>query len=143
MTRIDFYVLADGARGDRYRLAARLTEKIHLQRRRIYLHTASAAEAQHMDRLLWTFRDASFLPHGLAGQVAAELNPILIGWGEDSDGETDVLINLASEVPVFFSRFERVAELIDHDPAVREAGRERFRFYRERGYPLQSHQLGG
>ena len=32
--------------------------------------------------------------------------------------EHDVLINLASEVPVFFSRFERVAEVIDKEPPV-------------------------
>jgi len=39
------------------------------------------------------------------------------------------------------SRFERVCEPIDQDPSVRAAGRERFRFYRERGYLLDHHQI--
>ncbi len=52
-----------------------------------------------------------------------------------------MLINLADEVPDFFSRFERVAELIDRDPAVRTAGRNRFRLYRDRGYTLNTHNI--
>jgi DNA polymerase III subunit chi len=143
MTRIDFYVLEPGHSGNRFTLACRLVEKILQQPRRIYLHTAGEAEARALDRLLWTFRDGSFLPHGLAGQVAAELNPILVGWGEDPGAESDVLINLGDQVPQFFSRFDRVAECIDQDPRGRAAGRERFRFYRDRGYPLQTHKVGG
>jgi DNA polymerase-3 subunit chi len=141
VTRIDFYVLEDSARDNRYTLACRLTDKIFREGYRVYLHTDSEQEARHLDRLLWTFRDQSFLPHGLAGQVPRELTPILIGWGSAPDGEEDVLVNLSREVPGFFSRFSRVAEPLDNDPGVREAGRERFRFYRARGYPLHSHTL--
>jgi len=143
LTRIDFYVLEDGARDNRYTLACRLTDKIFREGHRVYLHTASEDEARHMDRLLWTFRDQSFVPHGLTGRTGSELTRVLIGWTPPPDGEDDVLINLAREVPSFFSRFSRVAEPLDSDPAVREAGRERFRFYRARGYPLHSHSIAG
>ena len=68
---------------------------------------------------------------------------MLIGWQPPPESEHDVLINLAPEVPNFFSRFARLAEPLDQEPGIREAGRERYRFYRDRGYPLESHQIGG
>jgi DNA polymerase-3 subunit chi len=52
-----------------------------------------------------------------------------------------VLINLAAEVPEFFSRYERVAEVVDADAVRREQSRERYRFYRDRGYKLNTHQV--
>ena len=94
-----------------------------------------------MDRMLWTFSEQSFVPHGLLGEVEADLNPILIGDAQQAHEEHDVLINLAMEVPTFFSRFERLAECVDNDDVARTASRERYRFYRDRGYPLNLHDI--
>ena len=141
MTRVDFYILAERSRGDRFLLTCRLLEKIHGQGRRVYVNTAGDAEGRHLDRLLWTYRQQSFLPHGLVGEADPHLNPILIGWEPPPEEEHDVLVNLAAQVPSFFSRFERVAEPIDREPAVRQAGRDRYRFYRDRGYPLETHDI--
>lgn len=138
MTRIDFYVLQADAAGDRYQLACRIAEKARLAGQRVLIHTALAEEARHLDQLLWTQREASFIPHGLLGRDDARLNPILIGDGSTEDEEHQVLINLAATVPVFFGRFERLIECIDHDDAVKAAGRERFRYYREHGYPMNT-----
>lgn len=95
-----------------------------------------------MDRLLWTLDDQSFIPHGLLGKANPVLNPIIIGNGYNDNDEHDVLINLAKEVPTFFSRYERLAECVDNDNDARNASRARFKFYRDRGYPLQTHELG-
>ena len=94
-----------------------------------------------MDRLLWTFRQGSFVPHGTLGNCDTTVTPVIIGHRDESGDEHDVLINLGLEVPGFFSRFERVAEIIDKEPQVVTAGRERFRFYRDRGYPLSKHDI--
>ena len=141
MTRVDFYVLKPESRGDRFTLACRLAEKIWSQGRRVLIHTGDAEEARHVDRLLWTYRDQSFVPHGLLGRADARHNPVLISCTEEAGDEHDVLINLAGQVPECFSRFERLAECIDHDPGFRESSRTRFRFYRERGYPLYTHDI--
>jgi DNA polymerase-3 subunit chi len=141
MTRIDFYILSEKARDNRYHLACRLADKAYQQGCRVLIHTASEQEAQHMDRLLWTFREGSFVPHGLSGKADPAATPVLIGHGEDIKEEHGVLINLHPEVPAFFSRFERLIEPIDRDDQVRDAGRRRFRFYRDRGYPLESHDI--
>jgi DNA polymerase III subunit chi len=141
MTQVDFYVLDERATDNRFTLACRLSEKIYHQGRRIYIHTGSDDETRHMNRLLWTFRQGSFVPHGSAGDCDPAVTPVIIGHQDDAADEHDVLINLNAEVPTFFSRFERVAELIDKEPQVISAGRERFRFYRDRGYPLNKHDI--
>lgn len=110
---------------------------------RIYLHTASDAETRRLDELLWTFRDGSFVPHlpvaTPSDEPQAEDTPVHVGSGEEPGQHSDLLINLADEVPLFFSRFERVAEIVAAD--ARESARERFRFYRERGYSMETHTL--
>ena len=53
----------------------------------------------------------------------------------------DVLINLGRATPPGFSRYERLIEVIGLEVPDREAGRERWRFYRDRGYPLHTHDL--
>ena len=55
--------------------------------------------------------------------------------------EQDLLINLTLAIPAFVDHFNRVAELVIEEPAIRQAARENFRRYREQGYPLQDHRL--
>ena len=141
MTRIDFYILAAGG-DDRAPFACRLAEKAYTRGHRIYIHVADAAAAKRLDDLLWTFSDGSFLPHAVVdGGDPDPDTPVHIGFGPEPVGQ-DVLINLADETPLFFSRFERVAELVGGDEASRALARERYRFYRDRGYPLESHTIG-
>lgn len=141
MTRVDFYVLPDADPAQRPLLACRLAEKAYGQGLKVYIHTASEGEALLLDELLWTFRAGSFLPHALHHAVADEAPPILLGHDHEPAAHTDVLINLGAEVPRFFGRFARVAELVDQRPELLAQSRERFRFYRERGYELNTHPL--
>ena len=141
MTQVDFYILEEEAAGDRYQLACRIAEKARRAGQRVLIHSPDDAQARHVDKLLWTLWEQSFIPHGLLGKDDAGINPILIGDGTTDHQEHQVLINLGSEVPVFFSRFERLIECVDHDEGVKRASRERFRFYREHGYPLNSHTI--
>ncbi|TVQ90310.1 MAG: DNA polymerase III subunit chi [Chromatiaceae bacterium] len=143
MTRIDFYVLKPGARGDRLDLTCRLVQRIHDQQQlRILLHCPEPRLARDLDRRLWTFRDDSFLPHGLVGETDPTLTPILISSDGEPANEQQVLINLGLEVPTFFARFARLCEPLDQDPTVLAAGRRRYACYREQGLPLASHQVG-
>jgi DNA polymerase-3 subunit chi len=138
MTRVDFYILQEKAPGDRFRLACRVAEKAWTRGHRVFIHADSPDTAELVDNLLWTFRDGSFVPHGRLGRCDHHITPILIGHGTDAGEEDDVLINLSSEVPDFFSTFERVIEPVDHDEKVRKASRQRYRYYRDRGYPLNN-----
>ncbi|WP_456380963.1 DNA polymerase III subunit chi [Thiolapillus sp.] len=141
MTKIDFYILQPGGRGNRYTLAARLAEKAWSSGHRVLVATESAEDLRHMDRLLWVHRDQSFLPHGILGKADPALNPVLLCTPDNAGDEHDVLINLCMKIPEYFSRFERVAECVDQEKRPLEASRERYRFYQGCGYPLSVHQI--
>ncbi len=141
MTQVDFYILQPQAAGNRYTLACRLAEKAWQQQHRVLISVNNDEELRHMDRLLWTWREQSFLPHGILGSSDAKLNPILITIDPDPGDEHDVLINLQLETPGYFSRFQRVAECVDQDEKQKAASRDRYRFYRSHGYPLNTHEI--
>ncbi|MGB9429452.1 MAG: DNA polymerase III subunit chi [Gammaproteobacteria bacterium] len=139
MTQVDFYVLPDMAPRGRALFACRLAEKLFGLGQRSFVHLGSETDARELDELMWTFRDRSFLPHAFAGADASV--PVQLGCGEEPKQEFHLLINLAPDVPAFFSRFERVAEVVDANAVIKVQGRERFRFYKDRGYPLETHKL--
>ena len=141
MTKIDFYILPEQSSQSRELLACRLAEKAYLKQHNIYIHAASREQAATLDDLLWTFNQGSFLPHDLTVTGNKTGAPISIGYQDAPDIEYDVMINLSEEIPAFFSRFTRVAELVDQAPTSRNLARERYRFYRDRGYSLDSHEL--
>lgn len=141
MTRIDFYILNAQRPAGREHLACRLAEKAYGLGHRVHIHANDPQSASRLDDLLWTYRDGSFIPHALEPQDPTEA-PVSVGHDWQPDQACDVLINLATEVPNCFSRFERVAEILDPSPEIRQQGRERYRFYRDRGYELNTHELG-
>lgn len=143
MTRIDFYILEHGGPEQGPQVACRVAEKAYLAGHRVYIHTSDARQAERLDELLWTFRQGSFVPHQKleTGTPADALTPIHIGWGGEPEVHDEVLINLAAEVPLFFSRFQRVAEIVPPGDDARQLGRARYKFYRDRGYPLETHSL--
>ncbi len=138
MTKVSFYVLPEGQ--EKLHFACRLTEKAFKQGQRIYLYSGDAQTCGALDDLLWTFRQGSFVPHQLwSGGAADDATPVVIGSAEPPAGLEATLVNLADEVPDFFSRFERVAEIVDE--AGKEPGRRRYKFYQDRGYPLETHKI--
>lgn len=140
MTRVDFYI-SNATHADNDLLTAcRLADKAFRQGLRIYIHTSNAEQAARLDDLLWSFRDGSFVPHAIAAENNAT-QPVIIGHATEPADMRELLINLADDIPNFFSRFERVAEVVNGRADLRDAARERFRFYRERGYALDSHEI--
>ncbi|MCP5421228.1 MAG: DNA polymerase III subunit chi [Gammaproteobacteria bacterium] len=142
MPRIDFYILPDQAADGRVLLACRLCEKAFQHGHRIYIQAASPEQARILDDLLWTFRQGSFVPHALCPAGDSDMSPVLIGAGADIAAQTaEVVINLDALPPPDFDRFERVMEIVDQHPDILAQSRQRYRFYRERGYPPDSHKL--
>jgi DNA polymerase-3 subunit chi len=141
VTRVDFYILEDTSPGAGPLFACRLTEKAMKQGHCIYINTASDQQLRQLDDQLWSFRAGSFLPHTVYNPGATQAEPVLLGHATEPDGPDDVLVNLAPDVPLFFSRFKRVVELVCGDENQRAAARERYGFYRDRGYTLNTHRI--
>ncbi len=137
MTKIDFYQIdSDEAP---LLFTCRLIDKAYRQGRQIYIHTDSEHQSKELDELLWSFRTHRFIPHGL--QAEADSAPIKIGHDHEPEAHQDVLINLSGTVPDFFSRFERVAEIVPKGEQHRDSARANYRFYKARGYHLDYHEM--
>lgn len=137
MTTIDFYFNAD----DRFEVACRLAGKAFAQKKKLLIYAPGTDTARRIDTLLWTLHPLSFVPHCLAHDALAASTPVLITSESSNPPECDVLLNLGPECPPFFERYPRLLEIVGQDDEERQLGRRRFKFYKERGYALGSHDL--
>lgn len=142
MTRVSFYVGQSSSLQARLRLACKLVEKAQARALQTYIHTDNPATTALLDELLWTYSDVSFIPHALM-QTQSDEPGVTVKLGHDFEpmNHCDFLINLSNEVPEFFPRFERMAEILDQEDTVLLSGRKRYQFYRDRGYTLDYHSL--
>lgn len=137
MTSIDFYTHV----GNRVDVAAKLVVKALAQHGHVRVLTFDPAMTARLDQLLWCQNPTSFVPHCRVSDRLAPETPVWVDHVVDHQGTAAVLINLQHAPPPFFSRFERLAEIVGTEPDEVAAARDRFRFYRERGYELRSHNL--
>jgi DNA polymerase-3 subunit chi len=138
LTQVDFHINLP----DRLAYAYRLVRKAYRAQRRVLVWCDDPASLSAFDRLLWTHAERDFIPHVFAADPLAADTPVLLSGDAPDVGHHDVLVNLGSRTPPNFSRFDRVIELVSRDGDDRAGARERFRFYRDRGYPLQTHEIG-
>lgn len=108
--------------------------------------TAAAETLTRLDSLLWTFDPIEFVPHiRLRGD--AEVPPRLHAtpvWLVDDAARAahqPVLVNLGDDPPTGFASFPRLIEVVGVDPASREAARERWKQYANRGYPISGREV--
>lgn len=136
MTSVDFYTHVD----DKLLFACQITAKAVAKKQPVLIY-AEPREAAALDALLWTTPALGFIPHcGPAHKLAAE-TPVIIAHEPHDFHHHDVLVNLRAEWPPFFSRFERLIEIVSTDDGDRTAARERWKFYKDRGYALNSHDM--
>jgi DNA polymerase-3 subunit chi len=139
VTRIDFYTRVE----DRLRFACRLCAKAWASGLKVAVLTADEADTERFDRLLWTLSPTGFVPHVRADHALAAVTPVLIHHEAERFPHDDCLINLSGERPAAFARFRRLLEIVSNEEDDLRRARERFRFYRDRGYPLTTHDMAG
>jgi DNA polymerase-3 subunit chi len=139
MTQIDFYFNV----ADKLATACRIALKAYGLGHRMLVFCPDSDVASRVDRMLWMTPATGFIPHCAPANPLAPVTPIVIDHRGDEPVGDQILINLRPEWPPFFSRFERLVEIVSVDDEDRERGRERFKFYRERGYEIRRHDLSG
>ncbi len=151
MTHINFYVSKDRGLQNRLAIAYRLTNMALKNNLAVHIHTDNESTSKLIDDKLWTNDKTSFIPHKI---VTAEqqqndtpekhskyIEKVTISHDFEPMSDCDYLINISNRRPAFFSRFSKVAEIIDASEDILVAGRKRYAFYRDRGYTLEYHQL--
>lgn len=137
MTSVSFYKLS-GDLQVALALVCQLTQKAINANQQVLCLVPDQDTAQQLDKLLWDFQASAFVAHGLG----TEHLPIAISADNSDPGEHHgILINLQGPIPTWFSRFERVMEVIYPEPDYEQTKRDNFKFYKERGYSLSFHDL--
>jgi DNA polymerase-3 subunit chi len=137
MTSVDFYFNA----ADKLQIACRLAGKALAQGRTLLVYAPEGDTASRIDKLLWTWPATGFVPHCAPHDPLAPETSVLIAADDATPKRCDVLLNLGAGCPPHFERFERLLEVVGADEAERAAGRERYRFYKSRGYAIGNHDL--
>ena len=135
VTRIDFHSNAPNKPG----YACRLAREAYAAGSRLVIFSADNAVLTSLDQLLWTFSALDFLPHCRAGDSLAAETPIILASSASGLPHHQLLISLDEVQPDFFSRFDRLIEIVGTDEEDIAAGRRRWKFYKDRGYPLTHH----
>lgn len=132
MTKIDFYTGSD----DKLRTACQLSHKAMQNGLRVLLHAPEEKIADALDKLLWNFPATAFLPHCRSNESSAQDMPIVIDL-HCTLPHSELLISLHTDCLPFFSRFDRVIEIVGTEEEDSRKGRERYKFYKDRGYELR------
>jgi DNA polymerase-3 subunit chi len=139
MTQIDFYFNV----ADKYKLAASLSQKAQAQAARVFLFTPDEIATKQVEAVLWSFQQTSFVPHCRSRHALAAQTPTIVDHDAEVLVHDDILLNLCPNYPAFFSRFQRLIEVVGNEESDKAAGRERYRFYLDRGYELRRHDMAG
>jgi DNA polymerase-3 subunit chi len=137
MTKVDFYTGSD----DKLRTACQLSHKAMQGGLRVLLHTPDAACTDKLDELLWHYPATAFIPHCRSHEAGAEGMPVVLCDDAQTAPAGDILISLHTNCLPFFSRFERLIEIVGLEPEDVRLGRERYGFYRDRGYEMRHFDL--
>lgn len=137
MTQVDFYTHVAA----QLPVVASLAAKAVQQGQRVMIYTGDSELSATIDRELWQAPAIGFLPHCMATHALAGQTPVLINDDPALFVHDEVLINLQREIPPYFSRYQRLLEIITLAEEDVAPGRERYSFYKDRGYPLQAHNM--
>lgn len=143
MTEINFYVSKEQGLDNRLAVVYRLLDIALKRNLCVHIHTGSEALSKTVDDFLWKNEISSFIPHSIISENDSinKADKVNISHDFEPMENCDYLINMSIERPSFFSRFTKVAEILDTEDEILTAGRKRYSFYRDRGYTLGYHKL--
>jgi len=141
--RADFYLLQDADPNAGLMFACRLLEKAYRKKHRVFVYCEDKISAEHLDELLWSFKDASFIPHNLQGEGPEPPPPIQIGYTATQNpiGYQDILLNLANTIPEFHQQFKRIFEIVTEDEHTKITRRKHYQAYRQQGFSVKTHPI--
>jgi DNA polymerase-3 subunit chi len=121
-----------------------LLEKTLARGWRALVRSTARERVEHLDGWLWSYRDDSFLPHGIESEPLAERQPILITTGMDNVNAAQALFLIDGADAGDISGYERCVLLFDgRDEAATAAARGRWSAFRKAGAPVSYWKQGG
>lgn len=135
MTKIDFFSNAP----NRLDYVVRLLHKVRTAQQTAVVY-GEAPTLNALSEALW--QSKGFVAHDLETvDEACSASITLLSSALDTFPHHEVLINLSDETPVFFASFNRLIEVVPNDDKPKQAARDRWGFYKSRGYQLTHHDI--
>ena len=141
MSQVSFYTGV----ADRLAFACRLLRKAHQSGGRILVLGSGHALAR-LDADLWRFEATEFIPHywvqdeTQCDAVLLDASPIVLAERAPAGWRADMLLNLGLEMPPDCDGFDRVLEIVSTDAEQVQAGRRRFKMYRDMGHAVTHYE---
>ncbi len=134
MARVDFYT----GSADKLRTACVLSHKAMQHHLTVAIWLADEQSLRALDQLLWHYPSIAFIPHCHAQAADAAQMPVVLSTQPVAGRE--LLINLTREC-VDASHYQRVLDVVTQEVADSQAGRQRYKYYRDQGASLQHFDL--
>jgi DNA polymerase III subunit chi len=141
VTQVNFYTLPSSDLQARLMFVCRLTAKAYSLGHRIHIHTDSQQQTKLLDDLLWEYTPSSFLPHVVTEDEGHGSAAVSLGTGLAGAKHADVLINLSDQACVDENQFSRINEVISADEDSLTQGRDRYRAYTDKAFPIETFKL--
>ena len=126
------------------RALPRLLERARQQDLRIVIRAGSPERVEHLNSLLWTYDEASFLAHGAQRDGNTGEQPIFLSHRDENPNGATVLFLVDGVEAGDVGDFARCLDLFDgNDPDAVEAARNRWRTAQAAGHTLTYWQQTG
>jgi DNA polymerase-3 subunit chi len=105
---------------------------------RVIVQAASEERIEALDAHLWTYRDDTFLPHGIWREPDAREQPILLTVNDDNPNKATIRFLIdGAPVPADAMAYERIVLLFDgEDPDAVEVARTRWSDAKSNGFAV-------
>ena len=119
-------------------------EKVISAKQPLVIRCKDQSHCEEVSYSIQNFSKKDFLPCAQFSDKSADLFPIILStvseiplWADD----IIVLLNLDTKIEMTFSSYCRVIEIVDQTELNRQKGRERYKYYKERGYEIFGHRV--
>ena len=107
----------------------------------IFIKTDTQKQAEEIDKILWTFRQESYIPHTLVDQDSNNTQPVQIGWIDNEIEDAEAIINLSDGMPDISNHLKKIHEIIENIDEKKDKARERWKKYKSIGFNIKAHKV--
>jgi DNA polymerase III subunit chi len=103
---------------------------------RVVVLAGSQERVDHLDAVLWTYDDASFLPHGTARDGEAERQPIWLTTSDENPNDATMLVLVDGVMSARLGEYRRCIDIFDSGEEGAAAARDRWRRAKTDGHAV-------
>ena len=120
-----------------------LLEKTLQKGWRAIVRSPAPERLEQLDGWLWSYRDESFLPHGLHSEPMAERQPVLLTTGNDNANGAQALFLIDGAEASSLEGYERCILMFDgRDEVALGEARARWKVFKAAGHPVSYWRQG-